>query len=112
MSKAWMDSWIWGVRPITGAFFTVVLVVAVGPWGLLAAWPLAIILAEGILRLLRDRHQPVDIEKGRIREEMWEVNSAEAGHDPHLDDITASLIVRRPRRLRPPSSSARSDRRS
>ena len=101
MTKTWMSSWIWGLRPISAALLTVILVVAVGPWGLIAAWPLAIILPVGVIRHVQSRRHPVDTEIRRISDELWAAESAQRAQDPRLDDITASLKVRRaPRRLR------------
>jgi hypothetical protein len=77
-----------------------VLVAAAGPWGLLGAWPLAIILTEGLVRLVQERRNPIDTEVRRVSNEMWAAQSAGIAHDPHPDEITASLSVRRPRRLK------------
>ena len=85
MRQSWANSWIWGLRPITAALFTIIVVAAVGPWGLFAAWPLALIIAVGVLHLVRDRRSPVDAEIRRVSDQAWAMHSAEAAHDPHLE---------------------------
>ena len=43
--------------------------------------------------------RPVESEIDRISDEFLAAKSAELAHDPHLDNITASLVVRGPRRF-------------
>ena len=101
MTQQWANSSIWGARPITAALFTVIIVAAVGPWGLFTASPLAIILVIGFIQLIRDRRHPIDREIRRVSNEMWAAESADIARDPHLHNITTGLSLRRARRALP-----------
>jgi hypothetical protein len=85
------------VAVVISTEIAVTLWLVVGPWGLLALVPLG---AAVVVRLLESPAHGGHLAEKRSQD-GWEQRSADVAHDPHLDGITASMIVRsasRPRR--------------